>query len=80
MELLVSTPVVAGQTARKFAIDYHALRLAEPRFGRSPGHLCGGRWSEQRSARGVRRGRVLGLLDHYRIIRGALYKGLSEAF
>jgi hypothetical protein len=67
--------------ARKFAIDYHALRRhwrnhvsAEARAT----HAVGAGASKDRLEEIVA-DESLGLLDHYRIIRGALYKSLSAA-
>ena len=67
--------------ARKFAINYHALRRhwrnhvsAEDRAT----YVAGAKASKDQLEEIVAH-ESLGLLDHYRIIRGALYKGLSAA-
>ena len=67
--------------ARKFDIDYHALRRhwrnhvsAEARAT----YVAGARASKDQLEEIVADESV-GLLDHYRIIRGALYRGLSAA-
>src|SRR5215510_14789621 len=69
------------EAARKFAVDYHALRR----------HWVNHVSSEARAAYISRAGATkdqleeivadesLGLIDHYRIVRGALYKGFSAA-
>src|SRR5215471_15235923 len=67
--------------ARKFAINYHALRRhwrnhvsAEARAT-----YVGGAGASKDKLEEIVADESLGLLDHYRIIRGALYKGLSAA-
>ena len=67
--------------ARKFAIDYHALHRhwrnhvsAEARATYVAGAGPGIDQLEEIVA-----DESLGRLDHYRIVRGALYKGLSAA-
>lgn len=68
-------------TARKFEIDYHALRRhwtnhvsAEARASYAAGAGATKDQLEQFVA-----DESIGLLDHYRIVRGALYKGFSAA-
>src|SRR5215469_16441931 len=67
--------------ARKFDIDYHALRRhwtnhvsAEARAG----YVAGAGASKDRLEELVA-DESLGLIDHYRIVRGALYKGFTAA-
>ena len=67
--------------ARKFAIDYHALRRhwrnhvsAEARATYVAGAAATKDQLEEIVA-----DEFLGLIDHYRIVRGALYKGFSAA-
>ena len=67
--------------ARKFAINYHALRRhwrnhisAEARAT-----YVAGAGASKDQLEEIVADESLGLLDHYRIIRGALYKGLSAA-
>ena len=65
--------------ARKFAIDYHALR----RHWRN--HVSAEARSAYIAGAGATKDQLeeivadesLGLIDHYRIVRGALYKGFS---
>ena len=67
--------------ARKFDIDYHALRRhwtnhvsAEARAG----YVAGAGATKDQLEEFVA-DEALGLIDHYRIVRGALYKGFSAA-
>ena len=67
--------------ARKFAINYHALRRhwrnhvsAEARAT-----YVAGAGASKDQLEEIVADESLGLLDHYRIIRGALYRGLSAA-
>ena len=67
--------------ARKFDIDYHALRRhwrnhvsAEVRAS----YVAGGGVAKDQLEEFVA-DESLGLIDHYRIVRGALYKGFSAA-
>ena len=67
--------------ARKFAINYHALRRhwrnhvsAEARAT-----YVAGAGASKDQLEEIVADESVGLLDHYRIIRGALYKGLSAA-
>ena len=67
--------------ARKFDIDYHALRRhwtnhvsAEARAS-----YVAGAGASKDQLEEIVADESLGLLDHYRIIRGALYKSLSAA-
>jgi hypothetical protein len=69
------------ERARKFAINYHALRRHwrnhVPAVARAT-HVTGAGASKDQLEEIVA-DESLGLLDHYRIIRGALYQGLSAA-
>src|SRR3954468_10897646 len=68
-------------TARKFAIDYHALRR------HWMNHVSAEARASYVAGAGVVKGQLeeivadesLGLIDHYRIVRGALYKSFSAA-
>src|SRR5215471_17570904 len=67
--------------ARKFGIDYHALRRhwtnhvsAEARAS----YVAGAGATKDQLEEFVA-DESLGLIDHYRIVRGALYKGFSAA-
>jgi hypothetical protein len=67
--------------ARKFAIDYHALRRhwrnhvsAEARAA-----YIAGAGATKDQLEEIVADESLGLIDHYRIVRGALYKGFSAA-
>src|SRR5689334_597532 len=67
--------------ARKFTIDYHALRRhwtnhvsAEARAS----YVAGAGATKDQLEQFVAN-ESLGLIDHYRIVRGALYKGFSAA-
>ena len=67
--------------ARKFDIDYHARRRhwtnhvsAEARAA----HIAGAGASKDQLEEFVA-DESLGLIDHYRIVRGALYRGFSAA-
>src|SRR5437868_14063032 len=77
--------LVAGasikRAARKFAIDYHALRRhwrnhvsAEARAA----YIAGAGASKDQLEELVA-DESLALIDHYRILRGALYKGFGAA-
>ena len=68
-------------TARKFAIDYHSLRRhwrnhvsAEARAA-----YIAGAGATKDQLEEIVADESLGLIDHYRIVRGALYKGFSAA-
>jgi hypothetical protein len=68
--------------AREFAIDYHALRRhwrnhvsAEARAI----YVAGAAAATKDELEQIIADESLGLVDHYRIVRGALYKGFSAA-
>src|ERR1700747_390566 len=78
--LLAAGASIKG-AARKFAIDYHALRRhwrnhvsAEARAA----HIAGAGASKDQLEEIVA-DEYLALIDHYRIVRGALYKGFGAA-
>jgi hypothetical protein len=78
--LLASGGSIKG-AARKFVIDYHALRRhwrnhvsAEARAA----YIAGAGATKDQLEEFVA-DESLGLIDHYRIVRGALYKGFSAA-
>jgi hypothetical protein len=81
IERFLATGVSIKGAARKFAIDYHALRRhwrnhvsAEARATYIAGPAATKDQLEEIVA-----DESLGLIDHYRIVRGALYKGFSAA-
>src|SRR5689334_25340113 len=67
--------------ARKFAIDYHALRR------HSRNHVSAEARAAYIAGAGARKDQLeefvadetLALIDHYRIVRGTLYKGFGAA-
>src|SRR5437868_2102522 len=76
-----STSASIKGAARKFAIDYHALRRhwrnhvsAEARAA----YIAGAGASKDQLEEIVA-DETLALIDHYRIVRGALYKGFGAA-
>ena len=81
IERLLSAGASIKGTARKFEIDYHALRRhwinhvsAEARATYIAGACVVKDQLEEMVA-----DESLALIDHYRIVRGALYKGMSAA-
>jgi len=81
IERLLSAGASIKGTARKFEIDYHALRRhwlnhvsAEARATYITGVGVAKDQLEE-----VVADESLALIDHYRIVRGALYKGMSSA-
>src|ERR1700748_2584338 len=81
IERLLAAGASIKGAARKFAIDYHALRRhwtnhvsAEARAA----HIAGAGASKDQLEEIVA-DESLGLIDHHRIVRGALYKGFTAA-
>ena len=81
IERLLSAGGSIKGTARKFEIDYHALRRhwmnhvsAEARAT----YIAGAGVAKDQLEEAVA-DESLALIDHYRIVRGALYKGMSAA-
>ena len=81
IERFLATGAAIKGAARKFAIDYHALRRhwrnhvsAEARAT----YIAGPAAAKDQLGEIVA-DELLGLIDHYRIVRGALYKGFSAA-
>src|SRR6201981_4118421 len=81
IERLLAAGASIKGAARKFAIDYHALRRhwrnhvsAEARAA----HIAGAGASKDQLEEIVA-DESLALIDHYRIVRGALYKGFDAA-
>src|SRR5215472_16039931 len=81
IERLLAAGASIKGTARKFQIDYHALRRhwinhvsAEARAA-----YIAGAGATKDQLEEVVAGESLALIDHYRIVRGALYKGFSAA-
>ena len=81
IERLLAAGASIKGAARKFAIDYHALRRhwrnhvsAEARAA----HIAGAGATKDHLEEIVA-DESLALIDHYRIVRGALYKGFGAA-
>jgi len=81
IERLLAAGASIKGVARKFAIDYHALRRhwrnhvsAEARAA----HIAGAGATKDQLEEIVA-DESLALIDHYRIVRGALYKGFGAA-
>ena len=81
IERLLATGASMKAAARKFAIDYHALRRhwrnhvsAEARAA-----YIAGAGAAKDQLEEIAADESLALIDHYRIVRGALYKRLSVA-
>jgi len=81
IERLLASGASIKATARKFAIDYHALRRhwvnhvsAEARAA----YIVGtGATKDQLEA--IVADESLALVDHYRVVRGGLYRGFGAA-
>jgi hypothetical protein len=67
--------------ARKFAIDYHALRRhwVNHVSPEARAAYIAGTGATKDQLEEIVADESLGLIDHYRIVRGALYKGFSAA-
>src|SRR6201997_5345145 len=81
IERLLAAGASIKGTARKFDIDYHALRRhwinhVSPE-ARSAYIAGAGATKDQLEE--IVADESLALIDHYRIVRGSLYKGLSAA-
>jgi hypothetical protein len=81
IERLLAAGASIKAAARKFAIDYHALRRhwrnhvsAEARVD-----YIAGAGASKDQLEAIVADEALALLDHYRIVRGMLYKGFSAA-
>src|SRR5260370_9177804 len=81
LERLVAAGASIKGTARKFEIDYHGLRRhwinhvsAEARAA-----YIAGAGATKDQLEGIVADESLALIDHYRIVRGALYKGFAAA-
>jgi hypothetical protein len=81
IERLLAAGASIKATARKFEIDYHALRRhwinhvsAEAR-----GAYIAGAGATKDQLEEIVADESLALIDHYHIVRGALYKGFSAA-
>jgi hypothetical protein len=81
IERLLAAGASIKGAARKFEIDYHALRRhwrnhvsAEARAT-----YIAGAGATKDQLEEIVADETLGLIDHYRIVRGALYKGFSAA-
>ena len=67
--------------ARKFAIDYHALRRHWRNHvsAEAVADYIAGAGASKDQLEAIVADEALALIDHYRIVRGALYKGFSAA-
>src|SRR5215813_8325726 len=67
--------------ARKFDIDYHALRRHWRNHVSAAARATyvAGAGASKDQLEEIVAGESLGLIDHYRIVRGALYRGFSAA-
>jgi hypothetical protein len=81
VERLLAAGASFKGTARKFEIDYHALRRhwinhvsAEARTA-----YIAGAGATKDQLEEIVADESLALIDHYRIVRGALYKGFAAA-
>jgi hypothetical protein len=81
IERLLAAGASIKAAARKFAIDYHALRRhwknhvsAEARA-----EYIAGAGASKDQLEAIVADEALALIDHYRIVRGMLYKGFSAA-
>ncbi len=81
IERLLAAGASLKGTARKFAVDYHALRRhwinhvsAEARAA-----YIAGAGATKDQLEEIVADESLALIDHYRIVRGALYKGFGAA-
>src|SRR5438105_11363992 len=81
IERLLAAGASIKGTARKFAIDYHALRRHwinhVPAEARAAYIAGAGATKDQLEA--IIADESLALIDHYRIVRGGLYKGFGAA-
>src|SRR5216110_2899624 len=81
IERLLAAGASIKGTARKFAIDYHALRRHwinhVPAEARAAYIAGAGATKDQLEA--IIADESLALIDHYRIVRGGLYKGFGTA-
>src|SRR5215510_11548706 len=81
IERLLAAGASIKGTARKFAIDYHALRRHwvnhVPSEARATYIAGAGATRDQLEA--IVADESLALIDHYRVVRGALYKGFGVA-
>src|SRR5215831_19167395 len=81
IERLLAAGASIKGTARKFAINYHALRrhwINHVSADARAAYIAGsGATKEQLEA--IVADESLALIDHYRIVRGALYKGFGAA-
>jgi hypothetical protein len=81
IERLLSAGASIKGTARKFEIDYHALRRHWINHVSSEAratYITGAGLAKDQLEEVVA-DESLALIDHYRIVRGALYKGMSAA-
>jgi hypothetical protein len=81
IERLFATGASIKGTARKFEIDYHALRRHWIKHvsAEAQAVYIAGTGATKDQLEEVVADESLALIDHYRIVRGALYKGFSAA-
>jgi hypothetical protein len=81
IERLLAAGASIKGTARKFAIDYHALRrhwIRHVSADARSAYIAGtGATKDQLEA--IVADESLALIDHYRVVRGGLYKGFGAA-
>ena len=81
IERLLAAGASIKGTARKFAIDYHALRrhwIRHVSADARAAYIAGtGATKDQLEA--IVADESLALIDHYRVVRGGLYKGFGAA-
>ena len=81
IERLLAAGASIKGAARKFAIDYHALRRHWKNHVSAAARAAyiAGTGATKDQLEEIVADETLALIDHYRIVRGALYKGLSAA-
>jgi hypothetical protein len=81
IERLLAAGASIKGAARKFAIDYHSLRRHWRNHvsAEAPSAYIAGAGATKDQLEEIVADESLSLLDHYRIVRGALYKGFTAA-
>src|SRR5215813_3565754 len=81
IERLLAAGASIKGTARKFAIDYHALRRHWVNHAPSEARAAyiAGAGASKDQLEAIVADESLALIDHYRIVRGGLYKGFGTA-
>jgi hypothetical protein len=78
IERLLAAGASIKGTARKFAIDHHALRRHHVSAEARAGYIAGAGATKDQLEEIVTY-ESLALIDHYRVVRAALYKGFGAA-